>query len=287
MNPGFTKVAVIYRPETPLAFALATEVTKWLDQRGVTVYSSPDQKPVPGTKRAQGKALAGLNFVVVLGGDGTYLKAARWIQGLGVPLIGVNLGSLGFLTPTRSNRIFEVLEKALHGTLLQQSRSMLRVQIRRGRKVTKEFVALNDVVLERGSQSHLIQVQIHSQSSLVCEVKCDGLIVATPTGSSAYNLAAGGPILHPEVPAWSVTPIAAHSLTNRPFLLPDHLEMKLQLMGKNKKADFVVDGQKIAEITEHDRIVLIRNPQDHQMFREPTDDYFHLLREKLKFGERS
>ena len=125
------------------------------------------------------------------------------------------------------------------------------------------------------------------QSTLVCEVKCDGLIVATPTGSSAYNLAAGGPILHPEVPAWSVTPIAAHSLTNRPFLLPDHLEMKLQLMGKNKKADFVVDGQKIAEITEHERIVLIRNPQDHQMFREPTDDYFHLLREKLKFGERS
>jgi NAD+ kinase len=165
---------------------------------------------------------------------------------------------------------------------------MLVAKILRKGKPRAEYHALNDVVIERGSLSQLINTAIYSEKYLVSEVKADGFIVSSPSGSTAYNLAAGGPILHPESPVFVVTPVAPHALTSRPLIFPDDRELSFKLDPKKpQKAHFIVDGQKVTEITTDDEVVLHRSQYDHWMVREPDHNYFHLLREKLKFGDRS
>jgi NAD+ kinase len=222
-----------------------------------------------------------------LGGDGTYLRAVRILDGIQVPIFGVNVGSLGFLTGTRFEDLYTSVEQALKNKMHVVPRSMLEVSVFRKKKKKAQFLSLNDVVIERGSLSQLIHLSIYSESFLVSEVKCDGLIIATPTGSTAYNLAAGGPILHPDVGAFIVTPISPHSLTSRPFIFPDKQKLSFRLMAENQKAHFIVDGQKYLDLGFEDEVVISRSAHDHLMVRAPDHDYFHLLREKFKFGDRN
>jgi NAD+ kinase len=159
-------------------------------------------------------------------------------------------------------------------------------------------LALNDIVIERGSLSQLINISIHSEKMLVSEIKADGLIIATPTGSTAYNLSAGGPILHPESRVFVVTPIAPHSLTSRPLIFPDDIQLSFRMVNKlqadrpsirssKDRAHFVVDGVKVDDISQDDEILIRRHKVDHLMVRDPAQNFFHLLREKLKFGDRA
>ncbi len=279
------KIAIVYRRNSPPALALARELAQWLQQRKIQVFSPSMQKISPRVKKL--KSPNAIDLVCVLGGDGTYLEAVRMLDGARVPVLGVNMGSLGFLTVTRSQDLFSMLQLALDGELEIKRRSMIRVQVRNSGKVRHEFSALNDLVIERGSRSHLIHLSITVDRLPITAVKADGLIVATPTGSTAYNLAAGGPILHPEVDALVVTPICPHSLTSRPFIFPDKRKIQFSILGQAQRAMLTVDGIKKAKIGPNDEVWVERHSSDHLFLRKVGHNFFSLLKDKLKFGERA
>lgn len=281
-------IALVYRLKTAEAVNLAKEITSWLKDKGYEVFTAPQQTLIAGTKAIKTKAaLDKIGLVIALGGDGTYLRAVRTLEGRQIPIVGINMGSLGFLTGNRAEDTFNVLEATLANKMDLRPRSMIHVSVLRKDKVRSEYHALNDVVIERGQGSHLINTAIFSENFLVSEVKADGFIIASPTGSTAYNLAAGGPILHPEAKVFVVTPVAPHSLTSRPLILPDDLRMSFKMEARTQKAQLIVDGQNEAELTPEDEVVIKRSQFDHWVVREPKYNFFHLLREKLKFGDRA
>lgn len=279
------RVAIVFRPESEHAMSLARELAAWLALKKIKCYSHPKQKLGPRVPRY--KPSQSLDMLVVLGGDGTYLEAVRMIDAQPVPTLGVNLGSLGFLTVHRAQDLYDVMALALAGKLERQARSMIDITFRRDGQERGHFQALNDLVIERGSTSHLIHLGVHMDGQILHSLKADGLIVATPTGSTAYNLAAGGPILHPAVEALAVTPICPHSLTSRPFIFSNQIAITFQLIGKKGRAFVSVDGMKAGEITDRDEIHVQRSRHVHWTLRRRGHNYFQLLREKLKFGERA
>lgn len=282
-------VAIVYRSHTDSAVKASRELATWLKGKGITAMTAPAQALIPGTAAMKSSSeFEKVDLVVVLGGDGTYLRAVRMLEGLQTPILGFNMGSLGFLTVHPAERAQELVEKTLAGKMLLSPRSMIHAVVRRGRRVRDEFHALNDVVLERGSYSHLINAAIFLGQQKVSEVKADGFIVSSPTGSTAYNLAAGGPILDPSVKVFTVTPVAPHALTTRPLIVPDDIEIIFRLVpGRDQKAHFIIDGQKTLEISNEDEVVLKRSSFDHCVVREPNFNHFSLLKEKLKFGDRA
>lgn len=286
-------IAILYRPSTELAIQKSEELAQWLIEQGSEVLAAPGQKLGRGIRQVTSKDLERLDLVVVLGGDGTYLGAVRMLEGHAVPVLGVNMGSLGFLTETRVEDLFNTVIATLAGKMDFRPRSMLSIEVRRNGKRTAEYLALNDAVLERGSVTHLINIEIHSEKHLVSQLKADALIIATPTGSTAYNLAAGGPILHPDTRSIVVTPVCPHALTSRPLIFPDDQNLKFQLKqtpeerDAGKNAILTVDGAHCGSITHADEILVTRSAIDHITVRKPSHNFFQLLREKLKFGERN
>ena len=280
------RIAIVYRPNTPAAIARARELAQWLLDQSYFVYAAPSQTLVKGCRRVSSRTLGELDWAISLGGDGTYLNAVRMLQGRQIPILGVNMGSLGFLTPFPADELYKAATLTLQGRMEFRARSQLKVCVKRRGRVLAEHVALNDAVLERGSSTHLINISIHIQKQLVAETKADALIVATPTGSTAYNLAAGGPILHPDARAIVVTPVCPHALTNRPLIFPDDQELSFRVLTRDKRAVLTVDGALRGEITGDDEVSIVRSELDHLAVRKPAHNYFNLLREKLRFGER-
>lgn len=280
------RIAIMYRPETPDAIAQAKELCSWLQDHKYTVFAAPKQSLNKRAKQLTKKDLDTLDWTIVLGGDGTYLKAVHMVEGRQIPILGINMGSLGFLTETKVEELFKTVLYTLHRKMEFRPRSILKVTIRRGDKIVATHLALNDAVLERGSSTHLISIAVYNERHLVGEIKADALIVASPTGSTAYNLAAGGPILHPDVRALVLTPVCPHALTTRPLIFPDDQEINFKVLTKDKSVVLTLDGASVGEITSEDEISIVRNPSDHFVIRKPSHNYFTLLREKLKFGER-
>ncbi len=293
--PEKAKIAIVYRLATPAAVKLAKDLASSLKKKNYKVFTAFEQKLIPGTELVKTKkGMNKINLVIVLGGDGTYLRAVRMIDGEQIPTLGINLGSLGFLTTTIAEEALQAVEKTLNGEMYLQPRAMLEVKVYRKNKLRGELVCLNDIVLERGQRSQLINVSLSTEKNFVNEIKADGLIISSPTGSTAYNLAAGGPIMHPEVKAFVVTAIAPHSLTSRPLIFPDHRSLYLKLINKKQKlspstkseARLVIDGQMFDKIGLDDEIRIKRYTHDHLMIRDPNLNFFSLLREKMKFGDR-
>lgn len=285
MANSIKSVALVYRIESQAAKNKAVNLSQSLIKKGLKVFSHPSQDlPPPAEKYS---ATSEVDLVVVLGGDGTYLEAVRMTGGKEIPFLGVNLGSLGFLTANRAEDLETVIDLALQGKMVVQQRTLLEVKVKKGEKTAAEWVALNDFVIERGPTSHLIHLGLDINGQSVSDVKADGLIIASPTGSTAYNLAAGGPILHPAVGAVVATPICPHSLTSRPFIFPDDQMVSLVLKGDQQKAMLTVDGLKTAEIQSGDTVCVRKSKLKHCMLRKPDHNYFVLLKDKLKFGERA
>jgi NAD+ kinase len=280
-------IAIVYRPGTPEAIKQAKELAAWLLEQGKTVFCMQGQKLIPECKTASTRNIDQIDLVIALGGDGTYLRAVRLLEGRQIPILGVNMGNLGFLTETRLEDLYKAVIWTLQNKMEFRSRSMLRVEVRRGGKLLASHVALNDAVIERGSNTHLINIEIFSQKHIVATIKADALIVASPTGSTAYNLAAGGPILHPEVRAIVVTPVCPHALTSRPLIFPDDQEVSFKVLTRDNRSILTVDGVNCGELTTDDEVVVVRNRLDHFVIRKPSSNYFTLLREKLQFGQRN
>jgi NAD+ kinase len=225
-------------------------------------------------------------MVIVLGGDGTLLSVARLVGVHEVPILGVNLGGLGFLTEITLEELYRVLERVIQGDFITDERVVLNAAvIRRGERMA-EFIVLNDAVINKGALARIIDLETTINEEYLTTFKSDGLIISTPTGSTAYNLSAGGPIVYPSLHCIIVTPICPHTLTNRPIVIPDDVEIRAILKTKQQEVILTLDGQQgfslefedVVEVRKAEgRILLIKSPYRH---------YFEVLREKLKWGER-
>jgi NAD+ kinase len=267
----------------------------WLGGRGLEAIYSTETAALAGAaahgaRTATREALpCEVDLIVVLGGDGTLLAmAARIAQaGRDVPILGVNFGSLGFLTEIRIDELTSSLERVLAGTATFDDRAMLAATATRTTGEVDARVALNDVVFTKSALSRMIGLSVWVNGGFVTRVKADGLIIASATGSTAYNLAAGGPIIHPTVDALVITPIAPHTLTNRPVVLPGNAEVEVRLDPDTAAADVFVtyDGQSGYPVRQGD-VVRVRTSDRTLRLVTPARSYFEVLREKLKWGER-
>jgi len=227
------------------------------------------------------------DLVVVLGGDGTFLSVARRMASKSVPILGVNMGQLGFLTEVKKTEAFDALGAALSGKLEVRERMLLVCTLERRQKLISKTIVVNDAVVGRGAIARIFDMQVLVDDMLVANIKADGVIVATPTGSTAYGLAAGGPIVSPEVPAIEIAPICPHSLTLRPLLIPDGSEVTVIPQYRGGTVILTLDGQTSFELRSGD-IMKIKKFKKHglRVLCSPKRDYFALLREKLKYGYR-
>ncbi len=281
-------VGILSKPKSHEAPGVVAEVIAWLELRGVTVRLDPETAAYAG--RTDGipreHVPDGAQLVIVLGGDGTLLSAARAIAGREIPLFAVNLGSLGFLTAITVDQLFPELERAMRGEHRIGQRRMLHCEIWRGAKCISQYQALNDAVLSKAEIARMIDLVAHVDNHFVCVYKADGLILSTPTGSTAYSLAAGGPIMFPQVGALCITPICPHMLTNRPVIVPDTSVIQILNRGEDNSTYLTIDGQVGEMLMNGDRVVCRQSKHAIHLIRPPKMLFFDVLREKLKWGER-
>jgi len=288
------RIGIAVKPRLVEARQTLAELSSWLLERGVdAVWTTEASKLVDGVERrvADGAELAAqVDLVLVLGGDGTLLSMAKAIaeSGRDVPILAVNFGSLGFLTEITRPEIHQALDAVLNNRATHDLRMMLRTTAARNGAAAFSHMALNDVVFTRTALSRMIELSVSVGDQFVTAVKADGLIVATPTGSTAYNLAAGGPIVHPSMDALVLTPIAPHMLTNRPIVIPTEREVRVRSTSTNAGDEVyvTVDGQTGFGLQEGDEIAIAKSERPLRLIRSTTRSYFEVLRQKLKWNER-
>lgn len=226
------------------------------------------------------------DLLIVLGGDGTLIHAARLLGGRPVPILGVNLGSLGFLTEVPLPELFPLLEQTLAGERQIDSRMKLSCRLLRGGELLVQDEVLNDVVINKGALARITDYQVSLNGQFVTLYKSDGVIVATPTGSTAYSLSANGPIIHPAVDCMIITPICPHALTQRPIVIPADQGVNITLKSESADVYLTIDGKTGHPLRQGDRVEVRRSPNRVLVIRNPRMDYFAVLRAKLRWGER-
>jgi NAD+ kinase len=280
-------VGVAIKPGEPRARAAVRPLTKWLAERDCTVLLEPEAAAaldLPGVERAE--LLRRIELLVVLGGDGTLLGVAREIEDAPVPILGINLGTLGFLAAVSLDEMESALDAVLGGTMAIEARLRLAVRHETANGESKRWLALNDAVIARGASVRILDLGVIADGQPVTTYHADGLIVSTPTGSTAYSLSAGGPILLPGVPSFVLTPICAHALTQRPLVLPETTRIEIAVQGRDGEAQLSVDGQVGAPIEPGDRVVIERAPHPTLLVVPRARSRFEVLRAKLRWGER-
>lgn len=281
-------VGLIAKPNISRAQEIVPALYGWLRQREIDVRFDEQTGiylNLPGAVD-RSEVPRGCDLVVVLGGDGTLLAAARALAGREIPIFPVNLGNLGFLTAITRDELYPELERALRGEYRVAPRRMLHCELHRGAKQIGQYEALNDVVLTKASLARMIEVEARVDEHFVCTYRADGLIVSTPTGSTAYSLSAGGPIVFPSVAALLITPICPHMLTNRPVLVPDDSVIQIISRASSDTAYLTIDGQVGEPLERGDRVVCQRSEKCVYLIRPPRMMFFDVLREKLSWGER-
>jgi NAD+ kinase len=284
-----SKVAgIISKPGKPELANIVPELLEWFRQRHYQVVVDAETAPnAAGVEVLSRDEMASrpLNFVVVLGGDGTLLSAARSMAKAGIPVLGVNLGSLGFLTEVRLEELYPTLQGIEDGRCNVEMRSMVHCDVLRKDSIVASYDALNDIVVGKGTISRLNHCDVYVDGEFVSAYKTDSLIVSTPTGSTAYSLAAGGPILMPSVNAFVVTPVAAHSLTHRPLVVPDTAKVEIVVNTGDDEAYLSVDGQVGMPMHDGDRVACRKSEHQVKLLR-IHGTFFDVLRAKLKWGQR-
>ena len=281
-------VGILSKPNVESAPEILAKLIAWLSERGIAVHL--DLVSANYLKREDGidrdHVPDGAQLIIVLGGDGTLLSAARAINGRQIPLFAVNLGSLGFLTAITVEQLFPELERLLRGEHRIGLRRMLHCEVFRDEVHVASYEALNDVVFTKMAIARVIDLDVYWDKHFVCKYKADGLIISTPTGSTAYSLAAGGPIILPQVAALAITPICPHMLTNRPVIVPDSGEITVWARSADEEIYLTVDGQVGQPLMRGDRVVCRSSEHTLQLVRPPKMLFFDVLRQKLKWGER-
>jgi NAD+ kinase len=280
------KIGIIAK-NIPKAHGAVKKLSKWLAARGKKVFLDERTASDLGMTGVAAKDLPSLvDMVIVLGGDGTLLSAARLVADSkkNVPIFGVNLGSLGFMAEVSLDELYANLEKALAGKLQAEERMMLTAGIiRRGKKVS-EYNVLNDAVISKGAIARMVSLEVSVGDDYLTSIRADGLILATPTGSTAYSLSAGGPIIHPALQCFVVTPICPHTLSNRPIAIPDSAIVRVKLVSRSEGVSLSLDGQVVSPLRLNDIVEVKKARYRVRLIKHPTKDYYEILRTKLKWG---
>jgi NAD+ kinase len=281
-------VAIVSKPNSPPAGEVLPGLVEWLQRRGIQVRL--DETSAQYLGRTDGSprdaVTQGCDIVMVLGGDGTLLSAARAIGRREIPLFPVNLGGLGFLTAITIDELYPELERFLRGESRIARRKLLSAEVERHGQIAGAYHALNDAVLTKSALARMIDLDAHVDHQLVCNYKADGLIISTPTGSTAYSLSAGGPIIFPSVPTICLTPICPHMLTNRPVLVPETSIIRIISHGPDESVFLTIDGQVGEPLQEGDTVICRTSQYFLHLVRPPHQMFFDVLRQKLKWGER-
>ena len=286
MNEPVKRVGMILKRRDPRVSDVAADVIPWLVARGVEVVL--DQAPglpgpVPATIVSPQELVSRVDVVVVFGGDGTLLYAARLVAASGVPILGINLGSLGFLTEVKPEEMHSALEVLLAGEYQLEDRMLLEVEVSKNGQTPTRYLALNDAVINKGALSRIVEIEVSVNSQLVLVTRADGLIISTPTGSTGYSLSAGGPILYPTLTAFIITPICPHTLSNRPVVVPDGAVVGVRLR-HGTEVMLTLDGQVGMSLDQGDCLRVARASSVIRLVRAKGSPFFKLLREKLKWG---
>jgi NAD+ kinase len=279
-------IAVIAKRDKPEAVSLAQQLKSRYPQLKFVAEIQLAQALGWPTVNEESELGAIADLVIVLGGDGTLIHASRLLRGGAVPILGINLGSLGFMTEVPSSEMLPMVDEVLAGNFRIDSRMKLRCRIFRGGEVHLEDEVLNDVVINKGALARIGDHEMLMNGQYVTTFKSDGVIVATPTGSTAYSMSAGGPIVHPSMDAMIVAPICPHALTQRPIVVPGDQSISIDL--KSDVPDFylTIDGQTGHRLKKGDRLDVHKSPNRVLLVRNPRLDYFSILRQKLRWGER-
>jgi NAD+ kinase len=284
------KVGIISRPRRADIARVVPALIEWLRAHGAEVVCDSETSDCIGAitgqtlRREQLPACSDL--LIVLGGDGTLLSAARLVADRQVPILPVNLGGLGFLTTVPLDDLYVILEEIFSGKNRMSERVMLEAQIVRDGGTIRRQIALNDAVLNKAALARIMDVALHVDGEYVTTYKADGLILSTPTGSTAYSLSAGGPIVYPTVESFVVTPICPHTLTNRPLVIPDTAKIDIDFQAEDDAVFLTLDGQIGIELVKGDQIVVRKASEKLRLVLPSKKTYFQVLRNKLKWGER-
>lgn len=290
-NKRIKSVAVVVKPNHAEAWQTACELSDWLETRNVSLIEKPYAEAgkaectQPDASMPEAKKFnADADLIIVLGGDGTMISTARLIDDHEVLVLGVNYGSLGYLTEFRIEEMFPALESIIQGRYEIDRRVMLHMDHWRGDDLIAKGRVLNDVVINKAALARIIEIEVKLNGLFVNSFRADGLIVSTPTGSTAYNLSAGGPIVYPSMNAIVLTPICPFTLTNRPLVVPDTAEIELNLINENEGVVLTLDGQLGYPMYANDRVVIRKSRTTFNLVQPPNRNYFDVLRNKLKWG---
>jgi len=280
-------VGIIFKHHFEPAKRECQHLKEWFAERGIAVYTEEmgsmsfprqcfqEETSIPDT----------VDWVIVLGGDGTLLGAARKVGRYGLPILGVNLGGLGFLTEIPLKMLYRDMEKLIAGEITVETRLMLQAHVFRDNNEKCSFSVLNDVVINKGALARIIDLGVSIDDRFLTTFRADGLIISTPTGSTGYNLSAGGPILYPDLEALIVTPICPLSLTHRPIILPDSSVIEIKIGENSEEVTLTFDGQVGFDLMDNDRVIISKSEEKLRLIKSPEQDYFDILRTKLKWGE--
>src|SRR5437868_6899110 len=290
MQPGKTvqTIGILSRRGRAQLSVVVPPLLKWLREHEIEpVLDEETAKALPGGLLGQpARAVADASqLLLVLGGDGTILAAARLAAPRRIPILPINMGRLGFLTSFTLDELYPALEEVLAGRASISQRVMLQAELVRGGSVIEAQCALNEAVIHKGAFARMIQLELGINSDFVCRYRADGLIVSSPTGSTAYSLSAGGPIVHPHVEAFVITPICPHMLSDRPLVVRDSSMVEIQLTGETDSVYLTLDGQIGIPLQATDTVRVLRAKEELQLIQPPQKPYFEILRNKLKWGE--
>ena len=281
------KIGIIAKPQSSGIRKVIEGLSSWLKERGCEVFMDTDTAASAELrspyKKSQIPSL--VEMIIVLGGDGTLLSVARLVEGNGIPILGINVGGLGFLTEVTHEELYQTMEKVFNNEFIMEERLLLKAQIFRHGELVAQSFALNDVTVSKGTLAKMIKLEIYVNSQFVTALRGDGVIIATPTGSTAYSLSAGGPILHPSVGALVITPISPHTLTNRPIVIPDRVKIETILKSKEEGGMATFDGQVGFSLRQEDVVEICASETKTKLIHSPGFNYYEVLRRKLKWGE--
>jgi NAD+ kinase len=283
-------VGIIVNPTKLQAFPLIRQVVDWLREKGMTVFIDSESAPLLNLE-IQAKPIRELpglvDLIIAFGGDGTMLSVAKQINGSTTPLIGVKVGGLGFLTSVTESEVFNTLEEVLAGRHRVEDRMMLDCTvIHSDGSIHREQVALNDVVIQRDALERMLMLETYVDDEFLATYASDGLIISTPTGSTAHSLSAGGPIIYPEAEAIVITPICPHMLTNRPLVLASRQVCRVIVVSERSSPGLMIDGQVAVELHQWDQVVVKKSPYTVRLAASADKSYFEVLRTKLNWGRR-
>ena len=280
-------IGILTKPKFPEVKETLQAVVTWLRARNIAAVLDNTSAVLLGESGGLQKTQLAqkADVLLVLGGDGTMLNAARLAGERGIPILGVNMGGLGFLTEVRLENLYPSLERVFANEYVIDERLMLGTHIHRHGETVAQGLVLNDVVVSKGTLARMIELKVSIQGQFVTNLRGDGLIISTPTGSTAYSLSAGGPIINPAVHSLILTPICPHTLTHRPLIVPDDSEIDVSLTSKDEGAMATLDGQVGVALTQGDTVVIKATDFRTKLIRFPETHYYGVLREKLKWGD--